>query len=784
MQEKQFKVLAGGLLHDIGKLLYRYNDGRNHSVSGYDFLKEHASLEDEEILSQVKYHHFGMIKNSGLNNNSLAYITYIADNIAAAADRRKSNEQGTGFVREIAQDSIFNLLNNNTGKKKYTPGFLTQGINYPTDKSVKYSESFYGECINNIKNNVLGIEFTTHYINSLLEIIEANTTFVPSSTSTSEVADISLFDHSKLTAAIGVCIYQYLHEKGVDDYKHILFENAETFYNEKAFIIYSIDISGIQDFIYTVASDGALKALRTRSLYLELIMENFVDDILDKCGFARTNLIYCGGGHAYLLLSNTEKTKADIYEFETEANEWLLKMFKTALYISGGYAACSANDIKNQPAGSYRNIFKEISNNISEKKLNRYTAQQILNMNTQKHTDGSRECKVCHRTDMLKENGKCEICDGIEKFSKLAQNKDFFTVQTVKPEEAYLPLSKCRYIAADTRKSLELKIATKDGYVRSYSKNDMFTGDKLSTKIWMGDYQNGDDFSSFADAAEGIKRIAALRADIDNLGQAFVQGFENKNYTENYNTLSRTSTFSRKLALFFKYHINEILENGQYTFTDDTDHARKATIVYSGGDDVFVIGEWSDIISFAVDLHDNLKEFTDDTLTISAGIGIYPEKYPVATMARQTGELEEAAKSLPDKDGISLFSENNTYKWDEFINEVIEEKYWTIKDFFDNSEKFGKNFLYNLLELMRNTLEHPEEKINIARYAYLLGRMDPKGKAGTEREKEILNQQKENYLKFSKSMYKWIRDEKQCRQAITAIYIYVYTIRETAEQED
>ncbi len=136
MQEKQFKVLSGGMLHDIGKLLYRCNDSRNHSISGYDFLKERARLKDDEILEQVKYHHFAMIKNSGVDNDSLAYITYIADNIAAAADRRKSNEQGVGFVREIAQDSIFNLLNNNMGKKKYAPGFLTQEINYPTDELI------------------------------------------------------------------------------------------------------------------------------------------------------------------------------------------------------------------------------------------------------------------------------------------------------------------------------------------------------------------------------------------------------------------------------------------------------------------------------------------------------------------------------------------------------------------------------------------------------------------------------------------------------------------------
>ena len=32
------KVAIGGLLHDIGKLLYRCGDGRSHAESGYEFL--------------------------------------------------------------------------------------------------------------------------------------------------------------------------------------------------------------------------------------------------------------------------------------------------------------------------------------------------------------------------------------------------------------------------------------------------------------------------------------------------------------------------------------------------------------------------------------------------------------------------------------------------------------------------------------------------------------------------------------------------------------------------
>ena len=310
------------------------------------------------------------------------------------------------------------------------------------------------------------------------------------------------------------------------------------------------------------------------------------------------------------------------------------------------------------------------------------------------------------------------------------------------------------------------------GYQRSYSKNDFYTGQQIASKLRVGDYQKGDSFQELARNSSGIRRLAVLRADIDNLGQAFVRGFESEKYGQRYVTLSRTSTFSRSLSLFFKRHINSILKQGVYFLTEEDDVARNATIVYSGGDDVFVIGAWNDIIGFAVDLHDNLEQFSQGTLTISAGIGLYPEKYPVSTMARETGQLEDFSKAYPDKNAITVFDEANTYSWSDFINLVLEEKYTLIQKFFSSMEDYGKSFLYRLLELMRSR----GEKINLARYAYLLARMQPNDKAPAE--------QQALYKEFSRKMYEWMQDDAQCKQAITAIYIYVYTIREGDADED
>jgi CRISPR-associated protein Csm1 len=307
------------------------------------------------------------------------------------------------------------------------------------------------------------------------------------------------------------------------------------------------------------------------------------------------------------------------------------------------------------------------------------------------------------------------------------------------------------------------------GYVRCYSKNDFYTGLDVATCLWVGDYQNGEDFHELATQSEGIARLAVLRADVDNLGQAFVAGFESEKYGQRYVTLSRTATFSRKLALFFKRHINTLLEQGQYFLTDEDDPCRKATVVYSGGDDLFLIGAWDDILGFAVDLYDALGEYSQNTLTISAGIGLYPEKYPVSTMAKQTGALEDAAKAVPGKNAVALFDAQTVYPWPIFVEKVLEEKYRLISDFFGTMQDYGKAFLYHLLELMRRRAD----RINLARYAYLLARMEPaKGADDATRE---------TYRRFSQQMYQWMLDEEECRQAITALTIYVYTIRDKQE---
>ena len=766
--------MIGSLLHDIGKVIYRTGSHDNHSSSGYSYIKEEIGIDDVDILESVLYHHASMLRSANISKKSLAYITYIADNIASAADRRDNSTGNYGFEMSSPLEPVFNILNGNNQRKYYHPSMLDSKINFPTEDKVDFDEGFYMSVKFKITETLKSIELNDRYINSLLEIFEATMSYLPSSTAKGEKADISLYDHSKMTMAIASCIYFYLTEKEIDDFKKVLLDGEADFKKENCFVLFSIDVSGIQKFIYTIHSEDALKMLRSRSFYLEIMMEHIVDDILEHLGLSRANLIYSGGGHCYMLLPNTRLVKDYLDEYEKYLNEWLLKQFDISLYIAMGYVEANPDNLKNVPEGSYLQMYRDVSSQISNKKLHRYNAGQIRKLNDNKKDDYSRECRICRNVGKLTEDGVCPMCSALKNLSANILSADYFTI-TNKSGEKGVPLPGDNYIIAERKEDLLNRIKKfPDSYVRIYAKNSFHTGIKVASKIWVGNYSSQPTFEQLIKKAKGIERLGVLRADVDNLGQAIVAGFDKK-----YTTLSRTATLSRQLSLFFKYYINDILENGESNELLSDSKKRNATVVYSGGDDLFIVGAWNDIIELAIDINNAFQKYTEGTLKISGGIGLYAAGYPISRMADEVGSMENMSKRYPGKEAITLFLDgkrhkekgedvyDGTYRWDVFINDVIKDKYKVIYDFFGTDKVKGKNFLYNLLELIRNQ----DDRINFARFVYLLSRMEP--------QRNSVNY--ERYKIFARKMYQWIQNESDRIQLKTAINIYAYITRSSKE---
>lgn len=356
MNPQLIEAIIGCLLHDIGKPVQRAALGYpgRHSAIGRAFMKKvwlrdsrnpsqftdevdeaDIGVSDRRILDAISYHHSSALRTAAENGrlaaDAPAYIAYIADNIAAGTDRRKADsDDGHGastWDPDTPLYSMFNRFGSGTANLAFAPEMLDdrKPINIPSPRRIEFDKDRYAAIVNKLKAILVDLERSDTYLASLLNVLEATLSFVPSSTDASEVVDVSLFDHLKLTGALGACIWHYLQATGQSDFKSALFDKQDTFYNEKAFLLTTFDVSGIQDFIYTIHSSGAAKMLRARSFYLEMLTEHLIDELLARVGLSRANLNYSGGGHAYLLLPNTESARKSVEQFEREANDWLLE---------------------------------------------------------------------------------------------------------------------------------------------------------------------------------------------------------------------------------------------------------------------------------------------------------------------------------------------------------------------------------------------------------------------------------------------------------------------------
>ena len=843
-------LIKGALLHDIGKVVYRANQGStSHSKSGADFIEPYFSDMDlkQNIIHCLKYHHGKDLSSATLKNDDYAYIVYEADNIAAAVDRRDIDEGDDSstqrFDKGLPLQSIFRVFGGHTSTQPlqyYLRGIDASGpFNYPeNDESIRASSDKYKELYDVLEQNFQKKPIDTMTVNELLRIYEDTVSYMPSSTATNQANDISLYMHSKITAAVAHCMVHYFEEQGIEDYKTYCYQKSQEFRNMPSFKLISGDISGIQNFIYTIPSKGALKSLRGRSFYLEILMEQIVDELLDALQLTRANLIYNGGGHFYVLAPNTKATDNAVASMEQSINEWFLTVFGTKLYLALGTATATASDLIQSEGQSA--LFRKVSECVAEAKSKRYSEHHLRNLfnpnsayNTVLH--GERECSICHTsTTQLISYGEstdteaCPLCDGLYRLGKqivdnretvfvLAHPLDSAAGESIPHIEVYVNKS-CSdiedlklYLYVVPKVSLETFESTHN-IVRIYAKNTAKTGHNVFNRIWLADYvarkDNGQVYefeelaaSSGLDNEKGIKRLGVLRADVDNLGAAFSGGFISSGPDRfKFGTLSRYADLSRDLAMFFKVAVNKMVQGDVQGFgtavkpftiwPNKQVTTRNIHVIYSGGDDVFLVGAWDELLELAIDIRKKLKAVTDDKITMSAGLALFSPSYPISQMAAITGLLESAAKDNTGKDSIALFGfETNTngeericrhvYKWNDLIENVIEDKIFTLNQLFiipgigdsvSSKLKLGKGLIYKLMDLLQGILHDRVEgkHINTARILYLLARLEPKKHDPAY----------DAYKDFTTTIHKWIQTEEDCKALLTACNLIVYYMRD------
>ena len=608
--------------------------------------------------------------------------------------------------------------------------------------------------------------------------------------------DLSLYDRRRTAAAFGSCLSEYLLAQ-----KDSGFQEA-TLRKEETFLLYTAGFSGIQKFIYTVSTDGALKSLRSRSFFLELLMEHYVDELLAACQLSRVNLLFHGGGQCHLLLPNTKGVKELLKDWNRRFNNWLIQEFGISLYMDHGWVECTGNELVNEPAAEspYEKVFRRLNQEVERRKLRRYDAGQLLTLNREKLDTQGRECKVCGRTDHLVDLAgqnepsdlRCPWCRRFLEMSKQLVERDVYVVYRASEEKeksnlpsmdektVKLPLPAVDgrvYLCLEQEETACAHLEGEKAVVRIYSKKVL---PKLpgSIRLDMGDYvyrehaaqKDLPTMEGLAACSEGIQRIAVCRMDVDNLGAAFHSGFQQEGETDpvkrqRFVNLPRAAALSRQMTLFFRRYINGILSQAY----DEKYSSMAVAIVYAGGDDVFLVGAWNQVLEAAWRIREAFQCFTCGALTISCGFTLFDSHFPIRLAADQTAELEEKAKEQPGKDSIALFTpeENHVYPWDVFQDQVRAGKLNALKAFFEDNQERGNTFLHHIMELLRPVKDGGNRPIELARYAYLLSKLEPEQKSSGY----------EAYRRFADQAYVWALNGEERRQLISASYLYLYENR-------
>jgi len=516
---------------------------------------------------------------------------------------------------------------------------------------------------------------------------------VPSSTL--HLPDVSLYDHLKSVGIFALCLHDYLVSKNRFD------TPLEIKDDEAPVLLVGGDLSGIQNYIYDIISTDAARNLKGRSFYLEILVENAVEYLLGQLKLPWSAVVYASGGGFYFLAPNTSETTTGLKNARTKLSELIFAEHQANLSLNIDWQEVRQKQIFNQEINeAWRGLTRKIARLNTQKfkekiksdfdfffsprevggkqvrdfitgeefteeeeqdfRNNRFGTRVVL-------IDGEAEKPVKLRTSKQIELGKkLRRTDyWVSSKSPISQWREFeFRIGDFEVYNYLFPEAKLLEVNNRHPDTLFIRAfeVEKSGFQKQAGffrgKNCIYGFTFYGGNDFPG-YENGVPvtFDQLAEAGEGAKKLGVLRMDVDNLGAIFVAGLDNRR-----RTFSRYSVLSRNLDFFFRGYLNKIWR----------DHFEQNTsIIYSGGDDLFIVGHWSAVFNFAKKIKEDFKKWVchNPEISISGGIALTGGKFPISKGAEFSAQSEKRAKEHNadgyNKNAITIF--NVPLNWDKEI---------------------------------------------------------------------------------------------------------------------
>lgn len=783
MNDTVFQAALAGLLHDIGKFAQRagqtfgipWNEDENSDIQR-EYKYQHA-LYTDQVVEKVVPDQWRQVVHGAAGHHhhpqtSLEQVVALADYLSAGerADERKDHpRQLQSIFYSLGGGTTMLGQPGRTVTKKYLPLkelAISADTIFPTDE-VADTDLVYAELWREFLRQAEMLK-TMHtgqkgdknaYLCGMQDLMQRYTWCIPSAYYRN-VPDVSLCDHSRMTAALAACLV------GLSS---LPAPESDT----PVALLVGGDISGVQRFIYTITSSGAAKSLRGRSFYLQLLTEGVASYVLEQLGLPLTNLIYAGGGNFFLLAQVGQDQEDKLDEVAKDVSQRLLAAHDGELHLILAQTPVEARQFK---VGKFYAAWDELHRILNEKKLKPLanlddsTLAEKIGQGMGVGGDEEQVCAICGREDdqtKPKDSGgdmvrTCRLCDSFEKlgnelvkathlvvvYGKVQARQridrwwhglelfgvNFWAINGDKPaeEERYLKklpgqprlveivtlkeeASYSQKVQAELAQIPAPKLHTFHLFTQLVpTEEDRNTGQERPLTF--------DELAEQATATDsagrrwsGLKRWGVLRLDVDNLGALFSEGFKARNGQQgqevNTLSLSRLASLSFALRLFFEGWLPEL---GKISFADER-LLNRLYVQYAGGDDVFVVGSWDALPEFALAIRESFAEYVgrNPAVTLSGGVSLATVKYPLYQAADDAEKAEKKAKKFErpdhgrDKDAVCFLEQ--TVDWEEF-HRVKERAYQLAKWCGDNGI-VSRALLQNLMSIHREYREGRDEAI-------------------------------------------------------------------------
>ena len=592
------------------------------------------------------------------------------------------------------------------------------------------------------------------WLDHLDTLWQSYTHAIPSSTFGKNKPEISLYDHSKATAAFAVALWRWhVAQDNLSDADAIRQHKERADWNEEKFLLVQGDFFGIQDFIFSEGAEtnkNAAKLLRGRSFQVSLFTELAALKVLEACELPSTSQITNAAGRFLIVAPNTPVVREKLATVRKELNQWFLDhTFGLAgLGLVDKPARCS-DFLQDRFGGLMTALFE----NLEAAKLSRFALtddaprvfaveypQGVCAYNTCLPADAKGSAPLsrdqiaigkalAHKDRLLVVRDEYLILLLLTSVTPLEIPVFGYRIGFTKGEEEtgeFGALAQSGGLARcwDFSLSENLTDTLWHGYARRYinayvpkfGEHDPLTSDKYQGVEADEDCRPGNPktFNHLAceDRAldkegkwQGQIALATLKGDVDNLGQIFRKGLEK-------NTFAKMAALSRQMNAFFAVWLPAYCkENYPNTYT-----------VFAGGDDFFLIGPWRSTQKLAAEMATRFKAFVAENAEIhfSAGIVMTKPGHPVHALAEQAETALEAAKGYERAEGekknaVCLYNEIVPWKeWETLAG--LEQEIRELADAY----RLSTGYVYGLLSLidLATDKQNPESAMWRSRFVY------------------------------------------------------------------